>query len=390
MTLAFDLFRQLDGSSNSLDWKGTPIAVPLPDIGAANTFLVAPSNLGLDSREPQGELDRPDIQVSGATQDRSIITVTSSTIDFGAEPTKYLDFTGEGDTAGQLITPVGLNGASVRNITAGALAVDNAPGLSKSWLNAEPGQSYQIQLLLPDVTQIFTSFKYKNNGYWPGATGWPSGSPEPGVLPDDSAWKILWIAADENDVGGTGASNLCIPTYSSGSLSIAGNSHNMVIGMIPDIERMCVFNDWSSIETFIKAGTPLNDPSGIAVMNVTAPNYGRRHETANGAVFAPQHSDTGFRQINIQGWFDDNAFARAWLSDIYIADIPSRLLIGDHPILSKCRYTSVAAHQTWSSNQITAELRVPHDKATNLYLFYIDETGNAVSQIGIPLFGGNL
>jgi hypothetical protein len=303
-----------------------------------------------------------------------------------------LDWTGEDDTIGQLMDPQPSNGGQLgAAVPSNSFVVDEGVGASRSFYAAKDGSLSYLRWNLPDITTAFAAFKYKNNNKWPGGSGWPNEQGEDFVVPRDSAWKMIWIGANPDDIASGANSNLCIPTHGQKqALQVGGNSHQMS-AVSEDLGLFATFGDWSTVETFIRPDpAALNGPNGYGVLNLTSPNQGRKHQEFSGTVFDPNNTDTSWKRINFAGWIDVYNELQILYSELYVADIPSRVVIGDHSELSKCRYTSTCGTQSWSSTSITATLRVPHDKDTNLYLYVMDADGRALSQTGVPIMGGNI
>ena len=255
--------------------------------------------------------------------------------------------------------------------------------------------------------------------YWvriPDGTNFP-GAAVPGVLPDFSAWKMIWIfngpegyASPNND--------LCLPTFSS-SFILSGNDSlltwvgnafwtfsrymrmstwlkaNGTDPLLPGNVRFQVFQDGAGLARFMdRTDIPLYDADD------PTPEDGDYYCTHNGfeTPWCLPDQPKQWDRMTVPGWLLPNGDSRRPESgdpakempaydDFYIAigtGAQARVEVGNAPTYAGCTRITLATPESWSDNTITARFRRGSMQGGSAWLYVIDGNGN-VNTSGFPI-----
>jgi hypothetical protein len=194
--------------------------------------------------------------------------------------------------------------------------------------------------------------------------------------------KITWIFDGPTGTDTGGAYDMCWPTRTSiggTNMSIAGNNFNQSAGF----NNMWQANEWFRFSAWAKSNG--SSPMNFYIQNINQTTGFQKRTTPTGVttMFGGQ-SSTSFDRMGIPGYFDDDDLTfEAWFDDIYYANNPARVEIGDNASYESCRELSICPITAMSSTSISARMMLGgHSTLVGKYVFVHDANNNLVTYNG--------
>jgi len=370
---------------------------PSITIAATRTLKVISIDRQIDSAVDFLD-SQPDLTVTGTLVDGGTLQVSTSSLDFGEGAEVYLfdDFTGTSIVNGQVSETPRLGTGSYTGIDESDRLSPKKRGESNSVYGggAISGQPrFTPRVNLPDVRECFHSLSlfYPKEASWTGSTddGSPY-TPKPRYIPVDSTFKVVWYFADGDYNGG---SNMCVPSHISGdNWALVGNSTASLGALSYGIRESMCWEGWNTHEAHIKANSAdTEDLTGTGFVSVASPMFRNQQSTVSGTLFAVDGAYS-YNEASVPGWVDNNDLAEFYMTDLYFASTPARVVIADNPDFSLCRRKAVCPRTgDWTSTSAEVMLKLGDmDPAVDgLFLFVFDKNSpstplNAVGKLINP------
>lgn len=359
----------------------------------ADTALDIPSSIAVNS-------------VTGTIGDGSLLTIQGSNFgNTGPSILLFDDF--EGGSPGATI-PI-----TSPKVGSWSGAGSNPPTYATTALSGQYAMQIRDAIDMQQFNKTFPQpVQEAYISYWvriPDGTNFP-GAGGPGILPNTSVWKTIWIF---NGPDGFGSPNndLVFPTWA-GTFALTGNdSHLVYVG-----NSFWTFSRFMRMSTWVKAnGTdPLlpgdvrfkvfQDGIGLVrrMERSDLPLYDADDPTPADGDYYCTHGGNGTQwcqagqpkqwdRITVPGWLLPNGDSRRPVTgdpameipaydDFYMATGPgaqARVEVCDNSTYAQCTKITIATPESWSSNTITARLRQgPFSDFNNKYLYVIDADGS--------------